>query len=230
MVVKMAVSRHQRRVDKWKEGGGMFEDAPREDMRLEARRKKREWYKEDNKYDSVMFVQPTENSLLRRKIQEIARKNKVRVKVIEKAGQTVKKVLQRSNPFEKRGCGKDECMVCQVGKPGECQMRGCVYQLTCKTDQRKYRGQTGRSMRERFKEEVRDWWNREDSSPLWRHSELYHGGGDFEVEVEVISDCFGKPSRRMITEFVMIEQLKENETMNSKREWTYTKLNKVRVS
>ena len=77
-------------------------------------------------------------------------------------------------------------------------------------------------------------------SPLWRHSELYHGGGDFEVEVEVLKSCFGKPSRRMITESVMIEQLGDRETMNSKQEWTkltkgascitWTKLNKVRVA
>ena len=54
----------------------MFEDRREEGGRVEARRKKREWYKEDKKYDSVMFVPPTEKS-----------------KVIEKAGQKVKKVL-----------------------------------------------------------------------------------------------------------------------------------------
>ena len=77
---------------------------------------------------------------------------------------------------------------------------------------------------------MKDWWNQEEWNPLWRHSELYHEGGDFEVEFEVISECFGKPSRRMITEAVMIEQLKENETMNSKQEWTYTKLNKIHTA
>ena len=143
----------------------------------------------------------------------------------------MKKVLQRSNPFGKETCKREDCLVCKVGKPGECRARGCVYQLRCKAaDRRKYPGQTGRSVYERFKEEVRDWWNREESSPLWRHSELFHNGEDFEVEIEVISDCFGKPSRRMITEAVMIEKLSEEEAMNSKREWTYTKLNKVQVS
>ena len=83
---------------------------------------------------------------------------------------------------------------------------------------------------ERFKEEVRDWWNQEESSPLWRHAQLFHNGEEFDVGVEVLSECFGKPSRRMITEAVAIEELKDDETMNSKREWTYTKLNKLQVT
>ena len=33
----------------------------------------------------------------------------------------------------------------------------------------------------------------------------------------------------MVTESVMIDDLSESETMNSRREWTYVKLNKVGV-
>ena len=229
-VVRIAVGRHKRRLEKWSKGQGMFEELRTEGERAEAKKRKRDWYKEDKRYDSVMFVQPTEKSQLKNKVQQIARRNGVKVKVVEKAGQTVKKVLQRSNPFGKKVCGREDCLVCKVGKPGDCRKRGCVDQLKCKADKRKYRGQTGRSTNERFKEEMKDWWNREEWSPLWRHSELYHEGGDFEVEFEVIGDSFGKPSRRMITEAVLIEQLKENETMNSKQEWTYTKLNKIHTS
>ena len=39
--------------------------------------------------------------------------------------------------------------------------------------------------------------------------------------------CFGKPSRRLITEAVLIGELKDNEVMNSRREWSYACLNKV---
>ena len=228
--VKMAISRHKKRIERWKRGEGMFEDYVTEGERADAVKKKKDWYKRDGKYESVMFVQPTENSQLKKKIQVIARKNGVKLKVLEKAGQTVKNVLQRSNPFGKVACGRETCVVCELGKPGECRNRGCVYQLKCKEDERKYRGQTSRSVNERFTEEMREWRDMKSESPLWRHSELYHGGGDFEVEVEVLKSCFGKPSRRMITEAVMIEQLGDRETMNSKREWTYTKLNKVRVA
>ena len=229
-VVKRAVGRYKKRLERWRRGEGMFEDSPGEVERSDAAVRKRQWYKKDKKHESVMFVQPTENSQLKTCIQKIARRNGLRIKVVEKAGQTVKRVLQRSNPFKKRTCERGDCLVCKVGRPGECKKRGCVYQLTCEQDNRKYVGQTGRSLGERFKEEVRDWWNHEESSPLWRHSELYHNGGEFDVRVEVVKDCFGKPSRRMITEAVMIERLKNDETMNHKREWTFTKLNKVHVA
>ena len=178
---------------------------------------------------TVMLVQPTDGSELKKRIQQLARKNGVKMKIVEKAGLTVKKVLQRSNPFGKKVCGRDDCGVCEWGKPGECKTRGCVYQLRCKQDGRKYRGQTGRSVYERVKEEVRDWRGRSEKSPLWRHSEIYHNGENFDLEVKVTDKCFGKPSKRMISESVMIEQLRDDETMNGKQEWTYVKLNKVQV-
>ena len=65
---------------------------------------------------------------------------------------------------------------------------------------------------------------------LWRHSQLCHEGQEFELGVRVVSRDYGKPSRRLITESIMIDSLKEDETMNSKREWTYADLNKVRIS
>jgi hypothetical protein len=228
-VVKMAISRHKRRLDRWRRDGAMFEDGRSEAERRETAAKKRDWYKNDDKYDSVMFVQPTEGGELRRKIQQIAKRNKVKVKVVERAGMTVKKMLQRSNPFGKDKCERPDCVVCEYGKPGECRSRGCGYQLKCKEDNRKYRGQTGRSVYERTKEEIDDWKNKSENSPLWRHSELYHQGEDFELEVTITDKSFGKPSRRMITESVLIEQLGADETMNSKREWSYAKINKVRI-
>ena len=229
-VVKMAIGRYEKKVARWHEEGTMYGDNKSDEERQgNKEEKKRDWYKNGGKYDSVMFVQPTESSELKKEVQRIARKNGVKLKVIEKAGMAAKKVLQRSNPFEKRKCGRDDCVVCEYGKPGECRNRGCSYQLMCKADGRKYRGQTGRSVYERVKEEIRDWKGKSERSPLWRHSVVYHEGRDFNLDVRVTDKSFGKPSRRMISESVVIENLKDSETMNSKREWTYVKLNKVHV-
>ena len=188
MVVKVAVGRHKKRLEKWEKGDGMFEDCREEVERADAVARKRQWYRYDKKHESLMFVQPTANSQLKKNVQQIARRNGLKIKVVEKAGQTVKKVLQRSNPFGKKKCNREDCLVCKIGKPGDCRKRGCVYQLKCKEDNRKYRGQTGRATYDRFKEEVRDWWNCEESSPLWRHSELFHNGDPFDVEVEVLKE------------------------------------------
>ena len=93
-----------------------------------------------------------------------------------------------------------------------------------------YVGQTSRSLYERIKEEVRGWRNRDEKNALWCHSVLYHSGGDFPIDVKVVDRSFGRPTKRMIAEAVGIDCLGEDETMNSKREWTYTKLNKVQVT
>ena len=227
-VLKMALSRHQRRVRRWEGGASMFE-VPASKERAKRQQKKRDWFKAGSKYESVMFVQPTPGAVLKKKIQKVAKKNKVKMKVVEKAGSTMKSVLQRSDPYMDKRCNRESCVVCTHGKIGECWTRGCVYQLKCKEDDRKYRGQTGRSLYERTKEEMRDWNNQEEGHPLWKHSQLYHEGERFEVDIKVMSKDYGKASRRLITESIMIETLPIAETMNSKKEWTYTNLNKVNV-
>ena len=206
----------------------MFE-VREEGDRVRKKVKKRAWFSADGKYESIMFVQATPGSVLKTKVQKIARKNKLKIKVVEKAGSTVKRVLQRSDPYGKRKCGRMDCPVCEYGRPGECRTRGCVYQWKCKEDGKIYRGQTGRSVYERTKEEIRDWRNEEECSPLWRHSLLYHEGEGFGIEVQLKSRDYGKPSRRLITEAILIDNLSDAQTMNSKRVWSYTNLNKVRV-
>ena len=50
-----------------------------------------------------------------------------------------------------------------------------------------------------FKKKNRDWRNKDERSPLRRHSEVYHRGEDFDLEVKITDKSFGKPSRRMIS-------------------------------
>ena len=89
-VLKRALVRHDRRVERWKAGGSMFEVGVEEGRR---KRSKRDWFRVDRKYESVMFVQPTPGSVLKSKVQKIAKKNRLKIKVVEKAGSTVKTVL-----------------------------------------------------------------------------------------------------------------------------------------
>ena len=62
-----------------------------------------------------------------------------------------------------------------------------------------------------------------------RHSNLYHGGERFEIQIRILAECYGKPSRRLITEAVMIDEIPGHLTMNNKSEWSYIKLSKVHV-
>ena len=111
---------------------------------------------------------------------------------------------QKSDPFSQRGCGRDQCVVCESGCDVDCRTRGVVYELWCKECMRKYRGQTSRSTYERKKEQVS--YTGSDDKPLKRHRELYHGGDEVEVGCKILARCFGKPSKRMISEAVYIDE------------------------
>ena len=63
----------------------------------------------------------------------------------------------------------------------------------------------------------------------YKHSLECHNGEKFEVDVRIIAQCYGKPSTRLITEAVYIEELPKENSMNSKAEWTYIKLPRVEV-
>ena len=114
------------------------------------------------KYDSVMFVEATPESILRRRVQEIAKRNGVKVKVVERVGCTVKKLIQKSKPFEKKKCERVECVLCKMESNVDCRSRGCVYSIKCKECDREYRGQTGRTIYDRTKEHKNDWKKKMD--------------------------------------------------------------------
>ena len=69
-----------------------------------------------------------------------------------------------------------------------------------------------------------------DDCPLQRHSNLVHNGERYNVDLKVVARCYGKPSRRMITEAVMIGEIPDDHTMNNKSEWNYINLSKMSIN
>jgi hypothetical protein len=180
--------------------------------------------------ETVMFVQATPNEGLKKEIERCANKNKINIRIQEKVDNSIKRELQKSNPFKEKGCGRERCQICIRESGIDCRTRGCIYEMECGECGRRYRGQTGNSIRERFDQHLTDWDRKEPSSPLYRHSQLFHGHNKFPVSIKVLKRCFGDATGRKITESVMIDKLSTSETMNGKNEWTYVKLNKVSTS
>ena len=202
-------------------------------MTRRKRKKGRDWY-DKTKYDGVMFVDVTPDSELQHRVQDACKKNGVKVKVVEKINQTVKKKLQKSNPYGWKHCGRSDCPTCERGMQINCRTRGCVYEIECLnchlTVSKQYRGQSGRSLYERMKEHFREWGQKSEDSYLHKHGVQYHNGEAFEVNVKIITQCYGKPTTRMIAEAVQIEELPEENSLNSKAEWTYVRLPRVAVT
>ena len=190
-------------------------------------KEKKNWYSRDNKTDAVMFVQATKDEALKKEVQRCAEKHKIKLKIVEKVENNVRKELQKSNPFKLEKCGREKCMICKIETGVNCRARGCVYEMLCSECERRYRGQTGNSVQERINQHFEDWTRKLDTSPLFRHSQLHHQGKKFPVRVKILKNCFGDPTTRKITEAVLIDELSSNDTMNGKNEWTYVKLNKL---
>ena len=54
---------------------------------------------------------------------------KLDIKVIETSGLTVKKVLQKSNPYKKKRCVKEDCLICRTEGRGKCKKNGYFLHL-----------------------------------------------------------------------------------------------------
>jgi hypothetical protein len=194
---------------------------------------KRTWY-DKNRYDGVMFVDTTPNGELKKRVEQVCRKNRVKIKVVEKITGTVKKELQRSNPFGHQHCKRNDCVTCNLNLSINCRKRGPVYEMYCmdckvavgKTE-KSYMGQTGRTTYHRMKEHFSKWERRAEDSVLHKHSVQCHEEERFEVGIKLIASCYGKPTTRLITEAIHIEDIPEENSMNEKTEWNYVRLPRV---
>ena len=88
---------------------------------MEEMKKKRavRWYTQ-GRYESVIFVPSTPRSVLQRQYQEEINRHDIKIRVVEKAGRSVKSMLQRSDPFKPRTCGRALCFICETEKKGSC--------------------------------------------------------------------------------------------------------------
>ena len=81
-----------------------------------------------------------------------------------------------------------------------------------------------------MKEHVKNWEEGTDDSCLHTHAEKFHHGGQFQIDVRLLKECYGRPTSRMVSEAVLIQDLPAEQSMNSKAEWTYVRLPRVTVS
>ena len=98
------------------------------------RAKKGDWFKGgDQGNESVVFVPAMPGSELRRRRYQ---------KVIKDAKVSIKKRIQKSDPFREKMCrGAAVCMVCSGGDGGECRREGVTYEVECSGCEGKYVGE-----------------------------------------------------------------------------------------
>ena len=182
--------------------------------------KKTTWYKP---YDTVLYVPVTPKSELKREIQKVVEKHcdtGMRIKVVEKAGKRLGKVLPGLK--QKTECGREDCMLHTSGNIGDCGREGIVYRgecLDCAGEGREkvYIGETGRSMYVRGKQHLEAINNptRHKSNAFARHIIKEHKGKKCNIGVKIVAS-FTRPLDRQVREGVEIMGVDDKNLLNSK--------------
>ena len=189
--------------------------------------KKDSWFKKGGN-ESVIFVPATPKGELKKKMQRRINESDMKIKVIEKTGCTIKRVLQKTSIAEKKECQDKECVICKTsGKKGLCRKESITYEIVCKACKERYIGETGRCGKERCKEHAEDLKKKKESSVLWRHCKEKHGGEKQEF-VYKVKQIFGNDATlRQVTEAIDIKR--EENAINNKTEWNHTSLPRLGV-
>ena len=107
-----------------------------------------------------------------------------RVKVQERGGTQLRRILVKKNPFPEIPCGREFCMMCKNGKGGQCRRRNISYKTTCDNCKANnlqagventpetvahYIGESFRSGAERSANHISDYLNQKEESHIWKH-------------------------------------------------------------
>ena len=190
----------------------------------EKRTKKTTWYKSNESQKdckSVLFVQPTKDSVLKRKYEDVISKSKCKVKVIERAGVNISQKMQKSYPFEKVKCTDSDCFVCNSEGKGNCAKENINYEIECVRDgcDFVYYGESARNALCRGREHLKGIRKKDKDSAFVEHIVDKHENifdydlcGGFKMSVkETHKNAFD----RVVTEAVKIS-MSERPVMNRK--------------
>ena len=211
------------------------------DERILAKEKKStQWFRRgNNDCDFPIFCPFTPGSILLEKWKRVAEdvrkssKNKVKPKIIELGGTTLRSLLCKSAPKEEEQCEAEDCNVCTSNNSKNNNLKcrkitngGLGYQAQCKECQKEgktsiYHGETSRPLYTRAKEHLQQ-AQRGDSNdkPLLKHANTFHPGKEPNFEITV-NKFFMDPLSRQIDEGVRINNSESDNglLMNSKSEF-----------
>ena len=184
--------------------------------------KKDNWYR-NGLFSTVLFIPCTPGSILAKKLKEVEARDADdrgwRVKIVEMGGSTLRSQTCKSNPWNGKTCGRQNCFPCQAEKGGDCRRRNVGYSITCQSCKAVYNGETSRSMYCRGEEHLRALNHKRKESVLWTHCEEKHDGEVTPFRMKA-TGFFSDPLTRQIEEAVRIFHTRN--TINRKGEWRKT--------
>ena len=111
--------------------------------KLEKKKKQDKTQKKQSDPKAVIFVPYTPNSALAKELRLVEESMEnltgTRIKIVEKAGIQLKRILVKTNPWAGSDCKRDDCLICQTreeageGKGMTCWKRNILYETWCET-------------------------------------------------------------------------------------------------
>ena len=200
--------------------------------RNETRTQKKEnWFKKGG-YQSVIFVQATKDSKLKKDYEKAIQQSKFKIKVIEQTGKPLIRMLQMSDPFRKENCGRQDCHICQSGGKGRCYVQDVTYKIECLGCDHVLNGETSISAYTRVGQHIQDLSNNntDNFSSLRNHCEKKHQGVVQQFKSSVTKTFKDDSMKRQITEAMKIKAIPPERSMNSRLEWNTTRVPQVMIT
>ena len=234
-VVRSAMKAYRKLVDMERQGVQPLyrpKNWKRVERQKERRKKKTNWFKRGGDL-SVVFVPATPGSELKRRYEKCIKESGVGIKVVEKSGRTIKSLVQRTDPFQKKQCEDSRnCMICrEEDSKGRCRQTGIVYEMNCKSCNSKYIGETSRNGYTRGLEHKRDYEKKDKNSVLYRHATQHHIDDPQppQFSMKVMSQ-HKTALDRQVTEAVKIANTPSDQLINSKQEFGHNKCWRIELS
>lgn len=193
--------------------------------------KRKNWYRRGG-HESVLFIPATPRSELKKLVEGEIRESNWKIKVVERSGTKVKRVLQKNDPFKGERCDNTTCMICNTTRKGNCRRNGITYKMTCKGDCGgfEYKGETHKNGFSRGGEHQNELRGKVDGSVIWKHCVKEHGGTVVEFDMEVVDYIRNDPTLRQVTEAIRINETPVEKRINDATEWNVGRLPRVTIT
>eukprot|EP00794_Sanderia_malayensis_P013086 gene13086-14428_t len=93
-----------------------------EERQSRKEEKKHNWYRKKGD-EVVLFVDATPHGQLAKECRQALKESEIKIKVVEKAGKSLKRCLCRSDPFKRTGCENEKFDLCKIGSDVNCKNR-----------------------------------------------------------------------------------------------------------
>ena len=197
---------------------------------------------------TVLFVPRTPGGELARRVRqsetEMEKLTGYRVKIVERGGCMIKRMVVKTNPWAEGSCGRQECLICRHEKgAGECSKRSVTYRTRCEVCHERrekekegearemvYIGESARTGYERGQEHEADYSTAAADSHMYKHWQTDHQDEDRPTFSMKILKRHKSAFVRQISEAVLIEMHCEKDTiLNSKSEYNRCQIPRLSV-